>query len=171
MRASSLTEHHPKLEGVFGTLSMSQDEYLRRVLDQVDGELGRIAGHVGNTAGLEMQWYESGQLFISGYVTAGDAESHAATFMVELWPSWVHGEPVGKSEWVVETSIDVDCQHVIDHEVWRTSSVGKDANRRRKAPSVSYWMPPDNWHPSPSTIRSTTGCRRPRTNRVRRGGP
>jgi len=58
MRASSLTEHHPKLEGVFGTLSMSQDEYLRRVLDQVDGELGRIAGHVGNTTGLEMQWSE-----------------------------------------------------------------------------------------------------------------
>src|SRR5947207_13558465 len=116
MRASPLAKHHAKLEGVFGTLSMRQDEYLRRDLDQVDGELERIAGHVGNTTGLEMQWSESGQLFISGYITAGDAESHAATFMVELWPSWVHEEPTGKSEWVVGRSIDVDCQHLIDHE-------------------------------------------------------
>ena len=144
MRASSLTEHHPKLEGVFGTLSMSQDEYLRRVLDQVDGELGRIAGHVGNTTGLEMQWSESGQLFISGYVTAGDAESHAATFMVELWPSWVHEEPTGKSEWVVETSIDVDCQHVIDHEGMYPLRVGVNTIGRQLA-SLALDNPIDFW--------------------------
>src|SRR5439155_25268225 len=96
MRAASLAKHHRKLEGVFGRLSKSQDEYLRRVLDQVDSELGRIAGHVGHTGGLEMQWYESGELFISGYDTASDAESHAATFMVELWTSWVHADPMRK---------------------------------------------------------------------------
>ena len=157
MRASSLAKHHAKLEGVFGTLSMSQDEYLRRVLDQVDGELERIAGHVGNTTGLEMQWSESGQLFISGYVTAGDAESHAATFMVELWPSWVHEEPTGKSEWVVETSIDVDCQHVIDHEGMENvfsrqerqqtpeSAVDELLNATRQLASLALDNPIDFW--------------------------
>jgi hypothetical protein len=116
MRTASLAKYRPKLEGIFGPLSKSEDEYLRRVLDQTDTELRRIASHIGNTAGLEMIWNESGQLFIGGDVNAGDAESHAANFMVELWPCWVHEEPTGKSEWVVETSIYVDCQHVIDHE-------------------------------------------------------
>jgi hypothetical protein len=108
-----LAKCHPKLQGIFGPLDKSQDEYLRRVLAQVDDELSRMAG---NRFGLEMKWSESGQLAIGGYVETGDAESHAATFIVDLWPSWMHEEPSRESEWVVETSIEVDCQHVPDHK-------------------------------------------------------
>src|SRR6476646_250476 len=129
MKTASMAKYRPKLEGIFGPLSKSEDEYLRRVLDQADDELRRIASHIGNTVGMEMMWFESGQLFIGGHVVAGDAESHAATFMVELWPSWAHEEPTGKSEWVVETSIDVDCQHVIDHETM--DNVFTDQERRQ----------------------------------------
>jgi hypothetical protein len=94
----------------------SQDEYLRSVLATVDDELRRIARHFHrNPEGLEMIWTESGQLSIGGNVETGDSESHAAAFMVDLWPSWARDEP-GKSDWVVEASIYVDCQHAIDHE-------------------------------------------------------
>jgi hypothetical protein len=117
VRRSSLAKDHPKLQGIFGPLDRSQDEYLRRVLAQVDEELARLSRHfTRDSAGLDLAWYESGQLTISGYVETGDSESHAAAFMVELWPSWMHEEPSRKSEWVVETSIEVDCQHVPDHE-------------------------------------------------------
>lgn len=117
MKTASLATYHPKLQGIFGPIDKTQDEYLRQVLAQVDKELSRIARHFGKDgAGLDMAWYESGQLSISGYVETGDSESHAASFMVELWPSWMHEEPARTSAWVVETTIDVDCQHVPDHE-------------------------------------------------------
>jgi hypothetical protein len=117
VRKASFAKYQPKLQGIFGPIEKSQDEYLRRVLAQVDNELSLLARHFARESdGLEMAWYESGQLTISGHIVTGDSESHAAAFMVELWPSWMHEEPSRKSEWVVESSIDVDCQHVTDHE-------------------------------------------------------
>jgi len=117
VRRSSLAKDHPKLQGIFGPLDKSQDEYLRAVLSKVDKELSRLAKHFArDSAGLDLAWYESGQLTISGDLETGDSESHAAAFMVELWPSWMHEEPTRTGEWVVETSIEVDCQHVPDHD-------------------------------------------------------
>jgi hypothetical protein len=53
---------------------------------------------------------------ISGGVSAGDSEHHAADFLVELWPSWTQEEPSKTAAWVVEAEIYVDCQHKHDHE-------------------------------------------------------
>jgi hypothetical protein len=117
MNSASLARYHPKLQGIFGRLDKSQDEYLRRVLAEVDAELARIATHFArHSVGLNMNWYESGQLSIGGNVGTSDSHSHAADFLVELWPSWMHEEPSRKNEWVIETSVSVDCQHVPDHE-------------------------------------------------------
>jgi hypothetical protein len=77
MRTASMAKYRPKLEGIFGPLSKSEDEYLRRVLDQADNELSRIANHIGYTVGMEMMWAESGQLFIGGHVVAGDGAASA----------------------------------------------------------------------------------------------
>lgn len=116
MKTSSIAKYHPKLQGIFGPLDKSEEEYLRGVLAQVDIELSRIAKHFArNSAGLEMQWNESGQLSIAGYVGVADSESHVVDFIVELWPSWMHEPPARETEWVVETSIDADCQHVPEH--------------------------------------------------------
>ena len=132
MRRASLARYHPKLQGIFGPLDRSQDDYLRSVLTEVDKQLSQIARHFGRDgAGLDLEWFESGQLSIGGCVETGDSESHAASFMVQLWPSWMHEEPVRNSEWVVETSIDVDCQHVPDHESMETVFSRQD---RRQTP-------------------------------------
>ncbi len=132
MNSASLARYRPKLQGIFGPLDKSQDEYLRRVLAEVDTELTRIATHFArDRVGLNMNWYESGQLSIDGNVGTSDSDSHAAEFLVELWPAWMHEEPSRKSEWVIETSVCVDCQHVPDH-----GSMDEVSNRqeRRQTP-------------------------------------
>lgn len=128
MKSASIARYHPKLQGIFGPLDKSQDEYLRQVLAIVDTELARIATHFArDSVGLNMNWYESGQLSIGGNVGASDSDSHAADFLVELWPLWMHEGPSRDSEWVIETSIYVDCQHVPDHE-----SMDEVSNRQER---------------------------------------
>jgi hypothetical protein len=39
---------------------------------------------------------------------------------VGLRPSWSSGDRTGERAWIVEAWIDVDCQHVIDHEAMET---------------------------------------------------
>jgi hypothetical protein len=116
VRQASLAKYQPRLQSIFGWIDQGQDEYLRGTLAKVDSELSRIARHFGrDSRGLQMNWYESGQMSISGDVGTSDSESHAVDFIVELRPSWMHEEPSRTNEWVIETEIYVDCQHMPDH--------------------------------------------------------
>ena len=94
MQTASLAKYHPRLQGIFGPLSKPRLEYIWQVLTQIDVELLRLAAHFGHNSagwektGLELSWAQSGQLFLGSFVGTTDPESHAADFVVELWPSW-----------------------------------------------------------------------------------
>jgi hypothetical protein len=117
----SLAKARPRLEGVFGPLSVEDDHILRSTLSQADVELLALAEHFGRDGagwqgtGLELVWYPSGRLAISSFVGAADDAGHAADFCAELHPSWFYGEASGEAAWNIESTIQVDCQHTLDH--------------------------------------------------------
>lgn len=118
----SIAKHRPLLDGVFGPLTAAQDDHIRSTFAAVDEQLLTLARHFGVSragwegTGLELNLDQAGQLAITSYVGTVDAEAHAATFLVGLHPSWSLGDRTGEQAWIVEATIDVDCQHVIDHE-------------------------------------------------------
>jgi RHS repeat-associated protein len=122
----SLAKHRPLLDGVFGPLTAVQDECIRSTLAAVDEQLLTLARRFGlgrsgwEGTGLELNLDRAGQLAITSYVETVDSEAHAADFFVGLRPSWSSGDRTGEPAWIVEAWIDVDCQHVIDHEGMET---------------------------------------------------
>jgi hypothetical protein len=119
----SLASGRPLLDGVFGPLTHEDDVQIRSVLAAVDDQLLSLARHFGSglgNTGLELCMLASGQLLISGYVETTDTDEHAAAFLVELAPSWCLGDRSGDRVWTIEATIDVDCQHVVDHEAMET---------------------------------------------------
>ena len=126
MQTVSLAKERPHLEGVFGPLNKARDTHIRALLSQVDIVLLQLARHFGREraghegTGLELNWYPSGQVAIGSYVETGDGESHAAAFSLDLWPSWGHEDPSDVAAWIVEATIDVDCQHNTYHESMET---------------------------------------------------
>jgi hypothetical protein len=121
VEAVSLAKQRPLLQGIFGPLEMSEEASLRAILSEVDEELLRLARHFGRDragfegTGLDLQWFRSGQLVLSSDVATGDRDAHAASFLLNLWPSWSHEAASGLAEWIIEATIDVDCQHTDDH--------------------------------------------------------
>jgi hypothetical protein len=116
VQSVSLATSRPLLDGVFGPLTHEDDAQIRSVFDAVDDQLLSLARRFGaNRAGwegtgLELCWLASGQLLISSFVETTDASEHAAAFLVELVPSWCHGDRSGDRGWIIEATIQVDCQ-------------------------------------------------------------
>ena len=121
METSSLQKNRPHLEGVFGPLSASIDSRIREILSEVDEILLEIAHHFGREragwegSGLELSWMESGQLAISSYVGTCTQKGGCIDFCLELRPSWYFGERSSVLTWDVESTVEADCQHTVDH--------------------------------------------------------
>jgi hypothetical protein len=117
----SLANSRPLLDGVFGPLTHEEDEQIRSMFDAVDDQLLSLARHFGANhagwegTGLELCLLASGQLLFSSFVETTDANEHAAAFLVELVPSWCSGDRSGDRAWTIEATIQVDCQHLVDH--------------------------------------------------------
>ncbi len=106
---------------MLGPLSAEDDREIRGIFDQVDTILLDIASHFGRETagwqgtGLELNLVASGQVSISGYVSASNAKGNCVDFGLELLPSWYHGKRSEKLTWEVEIEVFADCQHWIDH--------------------------------------------------------
>jgi hypothetical protein len=117
----SLANSRPLLDGVFGPVTHEEDAQIRSIFDAVDDQLLCLARHFGanragwESTGLERCLLASGQLLISSFVETTDANERAAAFHVELVPSWCSGDRSGDGAWTVEATIQVDCQHLVDH--------------------------------------------------------
>ncbi|TDW98631.1 hypothetical protein [Kribbella sp. VKM Ac-2566] len=126
MEKVSLANGRPLLDGVFGPLTHEEDAQIRSILAAVDDQLLSLAKHFGSnhaglgSTGLELCLLASGQLSINSYVETTDSDEHAADFLVELAPSWCAGDRSGDRVWTIEATIEVDCQHVVDHKAMET---------------------------------------------------
>lgn len=133
----SLARKRPRIEGVFGPLTADEDSALRSIMAEVDTELLALGAHLGRSragwegSGLELVWVPSGQLSISSFVGVPVEPGLAVDFYVELRPIWFYGNPDGSIGWVVEASVQADCQHVPSHSsmdtVWDRGEVTRDS--------------------------------------------
>ncbi len=120
-----ITALGPRLEPVLGPLPADEERDLRaRLLAAGQVLLGlaqRIGGRVGwHNQGLELEWMPSGQLSITSYVATLDPDKNAVTFSVQLRPGWYFGEAHDPPSWVIETSVEADCLHSVDHQAMET---------------------------------------------------
>ncbi len=126
MNTSSLKKYRPHLEGVLGSLCADDDAQIRAILDEVDEILISIAQHFGREragwegTGLELKWMESGQMSISSFVGTCTKEGGCIDFCLMLQPSWSLGEKSSTLHWVVESSVEADCSHTVDHSHMHT---------------------------------------------------
>lgn len=120
-----ISPNGPRLEPVLGPLPANEEKDLRARLvaaGQALVNLGQcVGGRVGwHNQGLELVWMPSGQLSFTSYVATVDSANNAVSFAIELRPGWYFGVVPDRPTWVVETSIEADCLHSVDHESMET---------------------------------------------------
>jgi hypothetical protein len=121
MQSASLQKYQPHLESVLGPLTEEDDSKIRSIFREIDGVLLEIAHHFGHNragwegTGLELTWTKSGQTAISSNVGASNEEGECVDFCVELRPSWYFSEKAALLKWDVESSVEADCLHSVDH--------------------------------------------------------
>ena len=121
METSSLKKNQPHLESVFGPLSEEDNSKIRTILDEVDVILLEIARHFGHDragwegTGLELNWMQSGQTAIGSNVGASNQKGDCVDFCLELRPSWYFGEKSPLLKWEIESAVEADCLHSVDH--------------------------------------------------------
>jgi hypothetical protein len=115
--SSSIQEANPRLQSVFGILTPSDDNKIRKILDSTDRMLLEFAqffssNHAGlEGTGLDLVWFPSGQIEISSFVEAGLDSEHRVDFIVSLRPTWFYGDFPLEQGWKVEAEILADCEH------------------------------------------------------------
>ena len=119
--SSSIAKLSPRLQSVFGLLSVEDDTKIRIILGEINKILLEFAQHFGlNRAGwegtgLDLVWNPSGQVQISSFIGAGLDGNRCADFIVSLQPGWVYSDFPSEQIWEIEAQIYADCQHKIDH--------------------------------------------------------
>jgi hypothetical protein len=119
--SSSIARLRPRLQSVFGLLSLDDDTEIREILSQTDGILLDLAQCFASSragwedTGLDLVWLPSGQIEISSFVGTGLDGSHCVDFVVSLTPVWARGGFPVEPGWEIEAVIQADCQHKIDH--------------------------------------------------------
>jgi hypothetical protein len=131
--SSSIKKLNPRLQSVFGILSMSDDTEIREVLSSIDETLMEFAKLLGaNRAGwegtgLDLIWYTSGQIEISSFIETGIDSNHCVSFILSLQPTWFYGDFLSQQEWEIQAEIYADCQHKVYcgnmHRVYELPSV------------------------------------------------
>jgi hypothetical protein len=116
----AITRDGPRLEGVFGPLTPTQDRTIREAFATISADLVKLAARLGSRAGwegsgLELNWMRSGQTSIECFVEGTDSGGHGVSFLIELRPSWYYGLQTGRAEWEIEMSVETDCRHDADH--------------------------------------------------------
>jgi hypothetical protein len=136
--ASSIARLKPRLQSVFGQLTINEDAKIRPILAKTDQLLLDLAGHFSSQragwegTGLELTWALSGYIDISSFVEAGLDGEHIVSFGVSLTPGWCQNDFPMEPFWEIDASIDADCQHKVYcgsmHQVYRFPEI------RRKTP-------------------------------------
>lgn len=117
--SSSIKKLNPRLQSVFGILTPSEDDEIRKILSSTDEMLIEFAKFFGSNragwegTGLELTWSPSGQIEISSFVETGLDGSHMVSFTMSLYPSWFYGGFPTEQEWEIEAQIYADCQHQV----------------------------------------------------------
>ncbi len=116
-----LTPDGPLLEGILGFLDGEAEVSLRAQLLAAGELLVQTATEQGSQVvwqgkGLELAWYPSGQLSISGCIERRGGDGRIVAFTAELRPSWFYGVHQSEPSWEVEVSVESDCgaDHVCD---------------------------------------------------------
>lgn len=130
---SSIKKLNPRLQSVFGILTPSEDDEIRKILSSTDEMLIEFANFFGSNragwegTGLELTWFPSGQVEISSFVETGLDGNHCVSFIVSLYPSWFYDDFPIEQEWKIEAEIYADCQHKVYcgnmHRVYELSTV------------------------------------------------
>jgi len=117
--SSSIKKTNPKLQCVFGTLTPSDDNEIRKVLSDADELLLDFAKFFGRKragcegTGFELTWFPSGQIEISSFVETGLDEDHCVSFTISLHPTWFYENFPVEQRWRIEAEIHADCQHKV----------------------------------------------------------
>ena len=117
--SSSIKKTNPKLQSIFGILTPSADDEIRKVLNDTDEMLLGFAKFFGvkragwEGTGLELTWFPSGQIEISSFVETGLDGEHRVSFTMSLHPAWFYENFPTEQEWRIEAEIYADCQHKV----------------------------------------------------------
>jgi len=118
---SSIANLQPRLQAIFGLLSVADDTQIRSIFRQTDEHLLELAQHFGSHragwegTGLELVWLPSGQIEVSSFVGTGLDGSHRVDFIVSLTPTWASSDFPTEAAWEIEAQIQADCQHTTNH--------------------------------------------------------
>jgi len=115
-----ITSERPILGSVFGHMNPDDEAGIRSRILTCGRRLGALGTELGggSSAGVELQLMERGQVEIAVNVGASDQEQNGVVFGAVRRPSWSR-LPRRQSDqtqsWLIETWIDADCLHSVDH--------------------------------------------------------